>query len=138
MIMRNDMMSEKTKRKDIKTIELDFEQESPELQALYAFYMEFVSKRIADLCIANNLTETEVSRSIGGNKSYLQAITSKKSFPSMRRLINICEYFGITLEEFFSQDKLTPERVKLKNLLSDLSEDDIELLIAIIEKWAIK
>ena len=132
------MMSKNTKRKDTKNIELDFEQESPELQALYAFYMEFVSKRITDLCISNNLTETEVSRSIGGNKSYLQAITSQKSFPSIRRLINICEYFGITLEEFFSQDKLTPERAKLKFLLNDLSEDDIELLIEIIEKWAIK
>lgn len=125
------MMDEKINRNN----DLDFEQESPELQELYASYMEFISNRIAKLCAINGLNETEVSRSIGGNKSYLQAITSQKSFPSIRRLISLCEYFDITVKEFFSDEVLSPNRIKLNRLLSELSEDDIELLNKIIEKW---
>lgn len=132
------MMNKPIKGKDNKDDEWDLELENPEEQELYAFYMEWIANRIAKLCVTHDLFAAEVSRSIGGNKSYLQAITSQKSFPSMRRLIDICAYFDITLAEFFSDETLSPNRVNLQRLLEQLSEKDIALLIEVIEEWILK
>lgn len=100
-------------------------------------YKKKIGNRLTQLRLGEEkpLSEVQLSEIIGKERSYIQGVASGRSFPSIAALIDICDYFGITLAEFFSETILSPTRLKLKERLNDLSEDDIELIIKIIERW---
>lgn len=62
---------------------------------------EFVSNRIYQLRIEKNLSARELSLSLGMSAGYINKIENGKAMPSLNSLFYICEYFMITLEEFF-------------------------------------
>ena len=54
---------------------------------------KFVQDRITELRLARDISEYKLS--------YIQSISSGKSLPSITSLYKICDYFEITLREFF-------------------------------------
>lgn len=60
-----------------------------------------IGDRVTELRLQRDINESVLSREIGRNKTYIQGITSGKSYPSMKSFIDICKYFTITPEEFF-------------------------------------
>lgn len=63
-----------------------------------------------------------MSLTLGQSESYINMIENKKSLPSMNVFLYICEYFGITPQEFFDEGNSDP--VKLKEINEDLKRLD--------------
>lgn len=94
--------------------------------------------RLAQLRNKKGVSAREMSLSIGQNASYINNIESGKSLPSMSGFFYICEYLGISPNEFFDTDSKNPE--KLQFLINDLKHlDDAQLdSISSIVKGLIK
>ena len=69
-------------------------------------YEEFTQGRIAQLRTEKKVSARDMSLSLGQNNSYINQIENGKSLPSLQGLFYICEYFGITPQEFFDRGNL--------------------------------
>lgn len=74
-------------------------------------YDDFTQERIAKLRNRKGVSARDMSLSIGQNDSYINRIENKKSLPSMQTFFYICEYLGITPQEFFDEGNPYPERL---------------------------
>lgn len=99
-------------------------------------YKQFLRDRITQLRLESNLSEYQLSLSLGKCKTYIQAISSGKSLPAMEPFFDICDYFEMTPAEFFNED--TKDNAQLRRIchkLSTLSEEDLTLLEQLLEKF---
>lgn len=74
--------------------------------------------RLSRLRIAKDVSARDMSLSLGQNVNYINVIENGRAYPSMEGLFNICEYLGITPQEFFDDGVQQPER--LRALIADL------------------
>lgn len=65
-------------------------------------YEDFTQDRIAQLRTQKGVSARDMSLSLGQNESYINQIENKKSMPSLQGLFYICEYFGITPQQFYT------------------------------------
>ena len=72
-------------------------------------YEDFVPERIAKLRTQKGVSARDMSLSLGQANNYINNIENKKSLPSMMGFFYICEYFGITPQEFFDFESAQPE-----------------------------
>ena len=68
---------------------------------------EFIRNRITELRLKKGVSEYQMSMELGQNRSYIQAISSGRSMPSMKQFLNICEYFEITPLNFLMHRRIT-------------------------------
>ncbi len=90
------------------------------------------SRRLSVLRLNKDVSARDMSLSIGQSPSYINNIETGVSFPSMTAFFYICEYLGITPQEFFEVDSQNP--VKEKELLKaakGLTNEQLDHLIAI-------
>ena len=101
-------------------------------------YEEFTQNRIAQLRLQKNISARDMSLSLGQNKSYINQIENKKSLPSLQGLFYICEFLGVTPQQFFDDGNAYP--AQLAALIEDLKKLDAESLehIAAIVKELVK
>lgn len=81
-------------------------------------YEEFTQERIMRLRTQKGDSARDMSLTLGQNDTYINKIENKKSLPSLSGLFYICEYFGITPQEFFDEGNSYPE--KLKGIIENL------------------
>ncbi len=90
-------------------------------------YELFVAKRTVQLRLAKGVSARDMSMEMGQNVNYINLIENRKSEPSLAGLYNICDYFGITPQEFFDEGNRQPAR--LNDLMEDVKRlSEIELL----------
>lgn len=94
-------------------------------------YEDFVQERIAQLRLQRKVSARDMSLTLGENDSYINRIENKKALPSLQGLFYICEYFGITPQEFFDEGNAYPDR--LAELVSDLKQLDEKALVLLSE-----
>lgn len=75
-------------------------------------YEDFVPDRLAKLRAQKNVSARDMSFSLGQANNYINNIENKKSLPSMQAFFYICEYLGVTPQEFFDEDNASPEQLK--------------------------
>ena len=98
-------------------------------------YEDFIRNRITQLRQAKNISEREMSLSLGHSGSYIGAIASGRALPSMGEFLYICEYLGVTPEEFFHmEDNPSSTRQKAVDLIYSMPEENVELLVRLMEK----
>lgn len=98
-------------------------------------YASFLRQRITELRMKRNVSEYQMSLELGQNKNYIQGISSGKSLPSMAQFFNICDYFSITPEQFFSDSCSRPELLNsISEEMKNLSESDLEFLLLLIRR----
>ena len=83
-------------------------------------YVDFVCKRVTQLRLAKGVSARDMSLSIGQNVNYINHIENRKAEPSLSGLFYICDYFGITPQEFFDIESSNP--VQLKDLMEDVKK----------------
>ena len=94
---------------------------------------KFIKERIISLRNQKGVSARDVSLSIVQNENYINRIENDVSLPSMRGLILICEYFGITLKEFFDTENKSPNDMhELMDKIKNLDGESIKGLIAFI------
>ncbi len=67
-------------------------------------YLNWFPERIAELRMQKNVSARDMSLSLGQSASYINKIENGKILPSMTGFFYICEYLGITPQEFFNAD----------------------------------
>ena len=87
-------------------------------------YEEFTQERISQLRTRKGVSARDMSLSLGQNKSYINQIENKKALPSLSGLFFICDYFGITPQQFFDEGSAYPER--LQAFMEDVKRLDME------------
>ena len=96
---------------------------------------DFIRNRITELRLKKNVSEYQMSLDLGQNRSYVQAISSGRSLPSMAQFLNICDYFEITPLQFFDSETVNPQLLrKAMDGMKKLKDDDIMMLIGIINR----
>lgn len=93
-----------------------------------------IRDRITKLRMDRNLSENRLSTDLGQSISYIQSITSGRALPSLKALMNICEYFGVSMSEFFEERLPSASERTLRREIEELTDEDIEHLIYIARK----
>lgn len=75
-------------------------------------YEEFIPVRLAKLRIQKGVSARDMSLSMGQADNYINNIENRKSLPSMTAFFYICEYLGVTPQEFFDEGNAHPERLR--------------------------
>lgn len=98
---------------------------------------QYVRERITALRLEKHVSEYQMSYDLGHSRGYLNNISSGKSLPSMREFLYICNYFGITPEDFFRQEQRYSVTLhKIVRCLETLSKDELELILSLVQKLA--
>lgn len=83
-------------------------------------YLDWFPSRITELRTQKGISARDMSLSLGQSESYINKIENKRTLPSMAGFIYICEYFGITPQDFFNVDAPAPQ--KSKEVLSEFNK----------------
>lgn len=95
---------------------------------------DFIRERITSLRMKKNVSEMQMSREIGKSPTYLSAVMSNKGLPSLHTLIDICDYFNISLVDFFSGEVSNPIVLNEgARALGNCSEDALQALLPLIK-----
>lgn len=92
-------------------------------------YEKILPQRLTQLRTEKGVSSRDMSLSLGQNHGYIQSIENGKSFPSMSVFFYICEYLGITPQEFFDTGIESPARPNA--LLEDLKRLNTSQLDAV-------
>lgn len=83
-------------------------------------YFNWFPTRITELRTQKGISARDMSLSLGQSESYINKIENKRTLPSMAGFIYICEYLGITPQDFFNVNSPAPQ--KSKEVLSELEK----------------
>ena len=94
----------------------------------------FIGERITSLRLNEGISEYKLSKNIGKCNNYINKVASGSITPTLDSLRAICEYFGITLAQFFQDEStsvsLTAE--KIIAIVPHISEDKLQSLLTIV------
>lgn len=92
----------------------------------------FIKERINYYRTHANISARNLSFELGMSSEYINQIETGRLNPSLDFIINFCEYFNITLAEFFDENNNYPiENKELTKILNSLSKDKVSLLISL-------
>lgn len=83
-------------------------------------YLEWFPERLTQLRMEKNVSARDMSLSLGQSDSYINKIENRRTMPSMTGFFYICEYLGITPQEFFDTNTASPS--KTAELLQEISK----------------
>ncbi|MBQ7339755.1 MAG: helix-turn-helix transcriptional regulator [Clostridia bacterium] len=83
----------------------------------------YVKERYAKIRLAHNISARKLSFELGQSSEYINQIETGKSMPSLEGLFNFCDYFKISLGEFFEQSMKFP--VEYKKIIQELDKMDV-------------
>ena len=87
-------------------------------------YADFVRERISQLRIQKSVSEYQMSYDLGHSRGYINNISSGKALPSMSEFFAICDYFGISLMDFFDAGNKYP--IHIQQLLDEAKKSEVE------------
>lgn len=82
----------------------------------------FINKRYAVIRNAHNISARKLSLVLGQSSEYINQIENGKCLPSIEGLLNFCDYFHITIAEFFNEEFNYP--VEYKEVIQELNKMD--------------
>ncbi len=95
----------------------------------------FIRERITQLRLKKGVSEYQMSYDLGHSRGYVYNISSGKALPPMKEFLAICDYFGITPQEFFDEGTQSPELIgKALAGLKDLDETDLLMVLGFINR----
>ena len=89
-------------------------------------FKKFISNRFAVIRNAHNISARKLSIEMGQSTEYINQIENGRKMPSMEGLFNFCDYFKITIGEFFDSTQIYP--VQYKEIIENLNKLDNEEL----------
>lgn len=73
-------------------------------------YTDWFCSRVTELRLQKGVSARDMSLSLGQSESYINKIENKRTMPSMSGFFYICEYFGISPQDFFSTEINAPQK----------------------------
>ena len=97
--------------------------------------VQFVRDRITQLRIAKGVSEYQMSYDLGHSRGYIYNISSGKALPPMKEFLAICDYFGITPQQFFDESTDSPQLIqRAAEGMRQLNDKDLVMLIGFIDR----
>ena len=93
-------------------------------------YEEFLPQRLTQLRMQKNVSARDMSLSLGQANNYINSIENRKALPSMQNFFYICEYLGVTPQEFFDEGNACP--VRLRELMDEAKRLDESALVHLL------
>lgn len=93
-------------------------------------YEEFLPQRLTQLRMQRNVSARDMSLSLGQANNYINSIENRKALPSMQSFFYICEYLGVTPQEFFDEGNACPAR--LRELMDEAKRLDESALVHLL------
>lgn len=87
---------------------------------------DFIAKRYSDIRLAHHISARALSFELGQSSQYINQIECGRKLPSLEGLLNFCDYFNITPNDFFNSEITYP--VQYKSIINDLNKLDTEEL----------
>lgn len=95
---------------------------------------EQFTKRLKELRLARGVSAQKMSLAIGQGKGYINTIECNRNLPSMKVFFNICDYLGVTPEQFFNLNLKNPIEInELKRSAEGLSSKQLDALISLLK-----
>ena len=89
---------------------------------------EYIPLRIKELCKKRGYTKYRLAQITGMTQTALVNILNQKSLPTIVNLERICDAFGITLAQFFTDDgsklNLTQDQQEILDIWDDLESKE--------------
>lgn len=96
---------------------------------------DFVKERITQLRLKKGVSEYQMSYDLGHSRGYIYNISSGKALPPLKEFFAICEYLGVSPQQFFDEETENPELIqKAVSGMKQLSESDLLMLLGIINR----
>ena len=98
-------------------------------------YDIFISERLAKLRMQKGVSARDMSLSLGQANNYINTIENRKSLPSMQSFFYICDFLGVTPQEFFDEENAVP--ATLREFVAEakkLDESTMTHLLSIMKK----
>ncbi len=96
---------------------------------------KFVRERITQLRLRKGVSEYRMSYDLGHSRGYVHNISSGKALPPMKEFFAICDYFGLTPQQFFDEGTQNPELIqKAVAGMKQLDETDLLMLLGLINR----
>lgn len=93
----------------------------------------FIVEKITTLRMAKNVSARDMSLSLGQSPNYINNIESKRTLPSIKMFLYICEFFKIEPKEFFNEYNstsiLNSNECQLLENYRTLSNEKAEVLL---------
>lgn len=97
---------------------------------------QFIRERISSLRIQKGVSEYKMSIDLGHSKSYIQSISTGRALPSMTEFLYICEYLGVTPQQFFNEELESPTLVnELLKCVKNMSNENLEILLDVAKRF---
>ena len=97
-------------------------------------YEEIFPIRLAEMRNQKGVSARDMSLSIGQNPGYINNIENGKALPSMASFFFICDFLGITPQEFFDTSTKNPEEIQsITDNLKKLSKNQLQNIAFIVE-----
>lgn len=97
-------------------------------------YEEMFPTRLAELRSKKGVSARDMSLSIGQNPGYINNIETGKALPSMSAFFFICDFLGISPQEFFDTESKDPEEIRaLTKNLKKLDTNQLRSISSIVE-----
>lgn len=97
-------------------------------------YIEWFYQRLVQLRMQKGVSARDMSLSLGQSESYINKIENRRTLPSFTGFMYICEYFGLTPQEFFDEGTSAPLQNKsLRAQLELLTPEQTEHILQIVK-----
>ena len=81
---------------------------------------DFIKERIAAIRTSKNISARNLSLELGKSSEYINQIENGRLNPPIDFIIDFCDYFQLSLGEFFNEDSSYP--LQYKELISELNK----------------
>lgn len=96
-------------------------------------YTHWFSERLSQLRIEKGVSARDMSLSLGQSESYINKIENRRTMPSMAGFFYICEYLGISPQDFFNTTLVSPSKAtEITKEISKLSPTKAEHILQLI------
>lgn len=95
---------------------------------------EFIRNRVYEIRTSKKVSARSLSLELGMSSEYINQLESGRLMPSLDFLINFCDYFNLTLSNFFDNDiKYPTETNQLITEINKLSKEEFSLIFDLIK-----
>lgn len=84
---------------------------------------KFVKERYAKIRLAHNISARKLRLELGQSREYINQIENGNALPSLEGLFNFCDFFKISLSEFFEEKLNFP--VEYEQIIEELNKMDL-------------